>query len=156
MKLEFSDLLKTKKNQWQKLGGQTVTKILQDTIKGISQSGMGTGRDFPKYSEEYAERKAKGKAVAKGKGKFTQVSPPDLRATGKMLNSIKSQMATNTSVEINYRQAQKVQDNADMGRNIFGLNNKNQKFVFEYFEKIIDTRIVKFAKKSIIISPKKS
>ena len=154
MKVKFRDLLQTKKTQWLVLGGKLVTKILQDTVKGISQDGSDKSRDFPEYSFEYAKRKSQGKAVAKGKGKFRQTSPPDLRATGKMLNSIKAQRATNISVELNYRQAKKVEDNAKMGRNIFGLNDKNEDFVQDYFDKIIDERIIKFAKKDIIISTK--
>ena len=154
MKVKFRDLLQTKKTQWLVLGGKLVTKILQDTVKGISQDGSGKSRDFPEYSFKYALRKSQGKATAKGKAKSRQTSPPDLRLTGKMLNSIKAQRATNISVELNYRQAKKVEDNAKMGRNIFGLNDKNEDFVQDYFDKIIDERIIKFAKKDIIISTK--
>ena len=151
MKVKFSDLLKTEKNQWLILGGQLVTKILQDTVKGISQDGSGKSKDFPEYSFEYAQRKAQGKATAKGKAKSRQTSPPDLRLTGKMLNSIKAQRATNISVEINYRQAKKVEDNAKLKRNIYGLNDKNEKFAQDYFDNIIDKRVIKFAKKDITI-----
>ena len=154
MKVKFRNLLQTKKTQWLVLGGKLVTKILQDTVKGISQDGSGKSRDFPEYSFKYALRKSQGKATAKGKAKSRQTSPPDLRLTGKMLNSIKAQRATNISVELNYRQAKKVEDNAKMGRNIFGLNDKNEDFVQDYFDKIIDERIIKFAKKDIIISTK--
>jgi len=154
MKVKFRDLLQTKKTQWLVLGGKLVTKILQDTVKGISQDGSGKSRDFPEYSFKYAKRKSQGKATAKGKAKSRQTSPPDLRLTGKMLNSIKAQRATNISVELNYREAKKVEDNAKMGRNIFGLNDKNEDFVQDYFDKIIDERIIKFAKKDIIISTK--
>ena len=154
MKVKFRDLLQTKKTQWLVLGGKLVTKILQDTVKGISQDGSGKSRDFPEYSFKYALRKSQGKATAKGKAESRQISPPDLRLTGKMLNSIKAQRATNISVELNYRQAKKVEDNAKMGRNIFGLNDKNEDFVQDYFDKIIDERIIKFAKKDIIISTK--
>ena len=56
MKVKFRDLLQTKKTQWLVLGGKLVTKILQDTVKGISQDGSGKGKDFPKYSIEYAKR----------------------------------------------------------------------------------------------------
>ena len=154
MKVKFRDLLQTKKTQWLVLGGKLVTKILQDTVKGISQDGSGKNADFRKYSSQYAKIKSQGKATAKGKAASRQTSPPDLRLTGKMLNSIKAQRATNISVELNYRQAKKVEDNAKMGRNIFGLNDKNEDFVQDYFEKIIDERIIKFAKKDIIISTK--
>tara|TARA_R100000234_G_C4969811_1_gene165655 strand:- start:47 stop:514 length:468 start_codon:yes stop_codon:yes gene_type:complete len=151
MKVKFSDLLKTEKNQWSILGGQLVTKILQDTVKGISQDGSGKSRDFPEYSFEYAKRKSQGKATAKGKSASRQTSPPDLKLTGKMLNSIKTQKATSTSVEINYRQAKKVEDNAKLKRNIYGLNDKNEKFAQDYFDNIIDKRVIKFAKKDITI-----
>jgi hypothetical protein len=154
MKVKFRNLLQTKKTQWLVLGGKLVTKILQDTVKGISQDGSGKSRDFPEYSFKYALRKSQGKATSKGKAESNQTSPPDLRLTGKMLNSIKAQRATNISVELNYREAKKVEDNAKMGRNIFGLNDKNEDFVQDYFDKIIDERIIKFAKKDIIISTK--
>ena len=59
MKVKFRDLLQTKKTQWLVLGGKLVTKILQDTVEGISQDGSGKSRDFPEYSFKYAKRNFK-------------------------------------------------------------------------------------------------
>lgn len=148
MELNFKDLFKTKSDQFLKLGGQLVTKILKDTAKGISQDGKGTTADFPRYSTDYALKKLKGKFKSQ---KSKQVVPPNLKLTGQMLGSIRTQKATQESVEINFRQAGKFQGNADKGRNVVGLNDKNFNFAKEFFEKIIDTRLIKFSKKDIII-----
>jgi hypothetical protein len=69
-----------------------------------------------------------------------------------MLNSLKAQKPTDESVELNYRDGLKFEGNAKRGRNVYGLNDKNEQFARDYFRKIIDDRIVKFSKKDIIIN----
>ena len=44
-----------------------------------------------------------------------------------MLNSISAQNATQTGVDIIFRDGLKVKGNADRGRNIFGVNEQNEK-----------------------------
>jgi hypothetical protein len=143
------DITTFKRNQWLILGGKLVTRILQDTDKGISQDG--NGKPFKKYSDQYKIVKKQGRATRKGVQANKQISPPNLRLTGVMLNSLKAQKPTDESVELNYRDGLKFEGNAKKGRNVYGLNDKNEQFVRDYFRKIIDDRIVKFSKKDIII-----
>ena len=126
--MKLKDIAKVKKEKWAKLGGKLVTRIIEDAGKGISQDG--DGDKFPPYrSKKYKELKKAGKLV-KGVGISRQVNPPDLRLTGTMLGSLKVQRATTESVEINYRDGEKVIGHSKKRgnkpkRNIYGLNNKN-------------------------------
>ncbi len=140
------------KRKWLELGGKLVTRILEDTDKGISQEP--DGKKFPKYSESYEKAKKEGKAGPKGVSNNKQVSPPNLRLTGAMLNSLKAQKPTKSSVELNYREGLKFEGNAKRKRNVYGLNNDNEKFVQEFFREEIDDRIIKFSKKDIVIDLK--
>tara|TARA_R100001443_G_scaffold17872_3_gene28514 strand:+ start:3510 stop:3971 length:462 start_codon:yes stop_codon:yes gene_type:complete len=152
--MKASEILTQKARDWLILGGKLVTRILEDTNKGISQDGNGRTKDFPSYTIDYALKKVKGIKTKKGLSKSRQVSPPNLKLTGVMLNSLKAQKPTSSSVELNYRDGLKFEGNAKRGRNVYGLNDKNEAFVKEYFEKIIDDRIIKFNKKDIIINLK--
>ena len=76
-----------------------------------------------------------------------------------MLNSLKVQKATTSSVEINYRSGLKVIGHSKKRgnkpkRNIYGLNQKNEQFVKDFIDKEIDDRIIKFHKKKIIFDIK--
>ena len=88
--------------------------------------------------------------------KDRQVSPPNLRLTGKMLDSIKAQNATKVSVEILFADGEKVMGHAKKRgnkpkRNIYGLNNDNQKFLEDYLSKKIENNILRFIAKDIEI-----
>jgi|GEM_PF-5635016 len=146
------DVMPFNKRKWLELGGKLVTRILEDTEKGISQDGAGI--KFPKYSKGYAAKKKIGKAGVKGVSNNKQTSPPNLRLTGVMLNSLKAQKPTNSSVELNYRDGLKFEGNAKRKRNVYGLNNKNENFVQEFFRDEIDDRIFRFNKKDIVIDLK--
>jgi len=152
-------IIKHKKSEWLKLGGKLVTRIILDADKGISQDP--DGKKFPPYKESYAIKKKAGKATPKGVSSSRQINPPNLRASGKMLNSISARRATKDSVEIHYREGEKVQGNANpparfkkKKRNIYGLNDNNWEFVADFFDNRIDERIVKFNKKDIILEVK--
>ena len=73
-----------------------------------------------------------------------------------MMNSLKAQKPTNSSVELNYRDGLKFEGNAKgkKRRNVYGLNNKNEDFVQEFFRDEIDDRIFRFNKKDIVIDLK--
>ena len=155
--MKSKDLVKFKKSQWLKLGGKLVTRIVEDADKGISQEP--NGDRFPPYSQEYALKKSTGKAGLKGPGKDRQTNPPNLRLTSTMLNSLKVQKATTESVEINYRDGEKVIGHSKKRgnkpkRNIYGLNNKNLQFVQDFINDNINDNIKKFNKKDIIIDVK--
>lgn len=152
--MKAKDITRLKKSQWQELGGSLARRIVEDADNGISQDGSGISRDFKEYSFVYAKKKAAGKAGPKGVSTSRQTSPPNLRLTGEMLNSIKAQRATTDSVEINYRSGLKVLGHSKKRgnkpkRNIIGLNEKNQQFVKDFISNEIDDRIIKFNKKKI-------
>ena len=155
----FKDIATIKKGKWLELGGMLATRIVLDADNGISQDGA--GKKFPPYSSNYSKLKASGKASKKGVSSDRQVSPPNLRLTSTMLNSIKAQRATKESVEINYRDGLKVLGNANPPkklkkprRNIYGLNDKNWEFAGDFIADEIDLNIFKFSRKSIIMNVK--
>lgn len=153
------EILKLKKSQWTILGGKLVTRILEDTNKGVSQNL--DSKLFPPYKKSYAILKAAGKATPSGISSDRQTSPSNLRASGKMLGSITPKKATKQSVEIHYREGEIVQGNANPParlnkgkRNIYGLNNNNWEFARDYINNIIDGNITKFYRKKVILEVK--
>ena len=160
--MKLFNVVKTDVKDWKILGGKLATRIVLDADKGISQDGKGTSRDFESYDFKYAKAKATGKVSLpkelKSVSTDRQISPPNLRLTGKMLDSIKAQNATKTSVEILYADGLKVMGNANPParlkkprRNIYGLNDKNQKFIEDYLAKKMEDSILKFVAKDIKI-----
>ena len=174
-------IIQHKRSEWLKLGGKLVTRIIEDADKGISQDS--DGKPFPPYSkrnadvgwrtiktkggfkrifiDSYHNLKKSGKAAPKGVSSSRQVSPPNLRLTGTMLGSISPKRATTKSVEIHYREGEKVQGNANPPsrlkkgkRNIYGLNDKNWDFAKDYIDSIIDEKITKFNRKKVILEVK--
>ena len=169
-----SDLVKI--TGWRTLGGKLATRIVKDSDKGISQDGDGV--KFPPYSkrnsnvgwrriktkkgfrsvfiDSYYNLKAAGKASPKAVAPSRQVSPPNLRLTGEMLNSIYATNPTKQSVDIVFRSGLKVLGNANPPkrlkkprRNIYGLNNGNQEFVQDFVDDKIDKNIKIFSRKTI-------
>ena len=69
-----------------------------------------------------------------------------------MLNSISAQKPTNIGVDIVFRDGLKVKGNADNGRNIFGINNQNEKEIIKNLSDYIGKNIKKYAKKPINIT----
>ena len=154
--VKIFNIVKTGVSDWKILGGKLATRIVKDADKGISQDG--NDEKFKAYNENYAIKKSIGKAGKKGVSVDRQVNPPNLRLTGKMLDSIKAQNATKVSVEILYADGEKVMGNAKPSsksgkprRNIYGLNNSNQKFVEDYLSKKIENNIFRFIAKDIEI-----
>ena len=174
-------LVQQRSSAWLKLGGKLVTRIVEDSDSGISQDP--SGKPFPPYSkrnadvgwrtiktkkgvkrifiDSYYNLKKAGKATPKGVSSSRQVSPPNLRASGEMLNSIKAQKATTDSVEIIYRSGLKVLGNANPPqqtnkprRNIYGLNDKNWEFARDFIDDEIDQKILKFNLKKVFFDIK--
>lgn len=154
--MKLFNIVKTTSKDWKILGGKLATRIVKDADKGISQDGNGTSRDFESYSFNYAKLKSKGLVGLKGVSKDRQVSPPNLRLTGKMLDSIKAQRPTKTSVEILFADGEKVIGHSKKRgnkpkRNIYGLNDKNEQFVEDYLAQKIENNILRFVAKDIKI-----
>ena len=174
--MKIFNVVKTEKKDWKILGGKLATRIVKDADRGISQDG--DGDKFPPYStrnagvgwrriktkkgvrtvfiDSYYNLKKSGKASPTGISDDRQVSPPNLRLTGKMLDSIKAQNATKVSVEILFADGEKVMGHAKKRgnkpkRNIYGLNNDNQKFLEDYLSKKIENNILRFIAKDIEI-----
>lgn len=158
--MKLFNVVKTDKKDWKILGGKLATRIVTDADKGISQDGSGKSRDFESYDFKYAKAKATGTITLpkelKSVSTDRQVSPPNLRLTGTMLDSIKAQRPTNVSVEILYADGLKVQGHMKKRgkrpkRNIYGLNEKNQQFVEDYLAKKMEDNILKYVAKDIEI-----
>ena len=138
-----------KSKDWLHLGGKLATAIVKDADNGISQDGK--GEKFKAYKPSYAKKKLMG-AGTKGISVSRQVSPPNLRLTGKMLDSIKAQNPTKESVEILFADGLKVEGNANPParlkkprRNIYGLNEKNTQTIQDFIEGKYNSKIKKFA-----------
>ena len=157
--MKLGNVIEMKKSDWMALGGKLATRIVKDAEKGISQDGKGT--PFPPYKKSYAIKKATGKATLKGISADRQISPPNLRLTGTMLDSIKAKNPTTESVEILFADGEKVMGNAKpparlkkKRRNIYGLNEPNTAFIQEFIESKYNSKIKRFVAKALEIDIK--
>jgi len=132
---------------WKKIGGQTATRIVKNADKGIDKDG---GK-FPRYTADYARKKAAGKASPRGVSGDRQTSPPNLRLTSVMLNSISAQNATKNGVEIIFRDGLKVEGNAKRGRDIYGLSSDNVEEIDKTLKGHISKNVNKYARESVEI-----
>lgn len=163
--MRAKDIPKIPKSLWEKIGGRTATRIVQDADDGIGADG----KRFPEYTSEYAAAKMKGfkdtqvsfttrsgqhvnfiahnpPKSLRGIGLNRKVSPPNLRLTSLMLNSIKSRRATQTGVEIEFRDGLKVLGNAKNKRNIYGVSPKNEDLIMKDLSVYLGKQIDKYAK----------
>ncbi len=174
--MKLINVVKTTSRDWKILGGKLATRIVKDAEKGISQDE--DGKKFPPYSkrnanvgfrvigkgqkrrtiyiDSYENKKKNRRAAPKGVSADAQISPPNLRLTGKMLDSIKAQRPKPTSVEILFADGEKVIGHSKKRgnkakRNIYGLNENNQQFVEDYLAKKIEDNILRYVAKDIII-----
>ena len=69
-----------------------------------------------------------------------------------MLGSISAQKPTNVGVDIVFRDGLKVKGNADNGRNIFGINDQNQKEIIKNISDYVGKNVKKYASKQINIT----
>tara|TARA_B100002019_G_scaffold264504_1_gene253353 strand:+ start:860 stop:1321 length:462 start_codon:yes stop_codon:yes gene_type:complete len=150
--MKAQNILSIPKKIWATIGGKTVTRIVKDSDKGFGTNESTKKRyKFPRYTSNYSKNKSEGKAGPKGVSKSRQVSPPNLRLTGIMLNSIKADKATNVGVDIVFRDGLKVKGNADKGRNIFGVNDVNEKKIVNELSGYISRNLKKYASKKVSI-----
>jgi hypothetical protein len=149
--MKAQDMLNIPRSIWARIGGRAVTKIKQDADKGFGTNERGKRYKFKNYTESYKIKKAAGKAAPKGVSTSKQISPPNLFLTGTMLGSISAQKPTNVGVDIVFREGLKVKGNADMGRNIFGINQQNEKEIVKNLSDYIGKNVKKYARKPINI-----
>ena len=150
--MKAQDILNLPRSAWARIGGKAATKIVKDSDKGFGTTEQGKRYKFKSYTETYKTRKASGKADLKGVSTSKQVTPPNLRLTGQMLNSISAQKPSNIGVDIVFRDGLKVKGNADNGRNIFGVNEQNQKEIINNLTNLIGKNVKKYASKPINIT----
>ena len=153
--MKAQDMLQLPRSLWAKVGGKAATKIVKDSDKGFGTNEVGKKYKFKGYTAEYASKKAAGKAGPKGVSTSKQTSPPNLRLTGTMLNSISAQKATNVGVDIVFRDGLKVKGNAEnkrAKRNIFGVNDQNEDEIVKNLSDFIGKNVKKYARKPINIT----
>ena len=150
-------MLNIPRSIWARVGGRAATKIVKDADKGIGTRESSNKRykfNTVPYNTKYATRKAAGKAAPKGVSTSKQTNPPNLRLTGQMLNSISAQKPTNVGVDIVFRDGLKVKGNAEnknAKRNIFGINEQNEKEIVKNLSDYIGKNVKKYARKPINI-----
>jgi len=153
--MKAQDILNLPRSVWAKIGGRAATKIVKDSDKGYG-TREGTNKRYSfrtvPYTTQYVSRKSAGKAASKGVSTSKQTSPPNLRLTGTMLNSISAQKPTNIGVDIVFRDGLKVKGNADNGRNIFGVNSENEDQILKNLSDVVGKNVNKYAKKPINIT----
>ena len=141
--MKAENILKLPRTLWAKIGGKAATKIVKDSDKGFGTT-EGTNKRYSfrtvPYTTQYASKKSAGKAGAKGVSTSKQTSPPNL------------QKPTNVGVDIMFRDGLKVKGNADRGRNIFGINEQNEKEIIKVISDYVGKNITKYASKPINIS----
>jgi hypothetical protein len=155
--MRAQDMIKFPASLWAKIGGRIATKIVTDSDAGfgISTSGksvLGKKKKHKPYSAKYKILKAAGKAGPKNVSTDRQVNPPNLRLTNVMLGSIKAQKPTQTGVDVVFRDGMKVEYNARMGRDIYGISKDNEKRITNELSDFIGKQIGKYARDSINIT----
>ena len=150
------------------IGESSLTSIKRDAEIGVGQDN----RKFPRYKAKYADAKSKGfknyqvSFTAKGKAvNFTakrrpkklrgislnrQVSPPNLVLTGAMQRTMRVGKATEKSVTIIYPYGTRVSGNADRGRDIYGLNEKNLNKAGETLLRFLGINADEYMKEKIV------
>ena len=153
--MKAEDMLNLPRSVWKRVGGKAATKIVKDADKGYGTDADGRRYRFDAYTSRYATLKSEGKAGPKGVSTSKQTSPPNLRLTGQMLNSISAQKPTNVGVDIVFRDGLKVKGNAEnkrAKRNIFGINDQNEDEIVKNLSNYIGKNVKKYAKKPINIT----
>ena len=120
---------------WKKIGDEVSDRIQVHTKKGKDVGDKG----FKKYSPKYEDAKAAGKF----KRQSSRSKKPDLTLTGDMLRNLQTRSANKEGAIIGWSgtNAQKVQWNADMGREITTTANPVTKKIKVWIEKKVGTRI---------------
>ena len=150
MAKELNDIPKFKRSFWKKIGDKVADSIRIDTTKkGIDVRGS----SFNKYSEKYRIRKSKGGL----KRQSSTSTKPDLQLTGDMMRNLQTRGFTKNNAIIGWSgtNAQKVEWNADMGREVttdtVPISKKNQNFVLKMISNEIEKNIKDATKQPLII-----
>ena len=120
---------------WKRIGDEVSDRIQVHTKGGVDVYD----KPFKKYSDAYEDAKAAGNF--RGQSSFSR--KPDLTLTGDMLRNLQTRSANKEGVIIGWSgtNAQKVQWNADMGREITTTVNPVTKKIERFIDKQVGARI---------------
>ena len=120
---------------WKMIGDEVSDRIQVHTKSGSDVKD----KKFKKYSPKYEDAKAAGKF----RRQSSRSKKPDLTLTGDMLRNLQTRSANKEGAIIGWSgtNAQKVQWNADMGREITTTANPVTKKIKVWIEKKVGTRI---------------
>jgi len=135
---------------WKDLGDEIADRIRVHTQKGGKNVD---GNKFKAYNTKYAHYKSIGGVKTRGKNKGKQRFPrqsskserPDLTLTGDMMGGLQVRGATPNGVTIGWSgtNAEKVQWNADMGREITTTKKPLADGIWRFAEKKLDKKVLK-------------
>ena len=123
---------------WKDLGDEIADRIRVHTQKGGKNIN---GTAFKAYKEKYRIRKSKGKF----RRQSSTSTKPDLTLTGDMMRGLQVRGATPNGVTIGWSgtNAEKVQWNADMGREITTNKKPLADGIWRFAEKQLDKKVLK-------------
>ena len=145
--MKAGDILDIPSGIWKKIGGRIATGIVKNADKGLDKDG----NRFKSYTSGYTKKKSTGKASPKGVSVSRQVSPPNLRLTSVMLNSISAQNPDKYGVDIVFRDGLKIEGNAKRGRDIYGISSDNADQIVKTLSDNVGKNIKKYIRESIEI-----
>ena len=122
---------------WKRVGDEVSDRIQVHTKGGMDVKD----KPFKKYSPQYADAKSDPKRRFKRQTSFSR--KPDLTLTGDMLRNLQTRTANKEGVIIGWSgtDTQKVQWNADMGRDITTTARPVPSKIERYIDKQVGARI---------------
>ena len=166
MNLDMKEILKIKKDFWQRLGVKVKQWITEDADNGILQNGTFhyVSEQYKKYKANYMNKFGTGKKNA-GAGKklksvkgqsvvSNRTSSVDMKLTGRTLKGLKPIATTGDSVTMAFNpiDSDKIIGNEEKyNRVIAGLSEKNTKKALDMFSSEIDKNLAVWSKKEIKI-----
>ena len=137
-------------DQLLKIGNELVQRIKTDARRGVSQDD--STPTFAQYSNWYGDFKMRGDPDEDGNATNSQVDPPNLTYTGKMLSKIYAKKPRKDGFTIQYVEGERVLENIRMSnRNIYDLNSKNMDWLASEVVKIFDANSKKLKNTKIKI-----
>ena len=152
--MNAADIVKIKRDTFKKAGELAKSKIIEDANNGVFQNDKAS---VPKYSDTYRNYKVRGMVGFRGKklkqykGKSINTSPkPNMRLTGETLRRIAVRNIKN-GFRLIFARGGIVEANADIGYDIYDLNNKNYNSIMNFIANRLDINIKKYTEKPITI-----
>ena len=152
--MNAADIVKIKRDTFKKAGELAKSKIIEDANNGVFQNDKPS---VPKYSDTYRNYKVRGMVGFRGKklkqykGKSINTSPkPNMRLTGETLRRIAVRNIKN-GFRLIFARGGIVEANADIGYDIYDLNNKNYNSIMNFIANRLDINIKKYTEKPITI-----